>query len=60
MNFVVKQMVGSQFKEMTEGLGGGENSDQPAATEDPEVVAARKEQEERRKEKVCLFRNQTY
>uniref|UniRef100_A0AC35GMM1 Complexin n=1 Tax=Panagrolaimus sp. PS1159 TaxID=55785 RepID=A0AC35GMM1_9BILA len=50
MNFVVKQMVGSQFKEMTDGLGGGENAEQ-AQGEDPEVVAARKEQEERRKEK---------
>jgi len=52
MNFVVKQMVGSQMKEMSGAFGGGEdNNGEQQQGEDPEVIAARKEQEERRKEK---------
>jgi len=48
----MKQMVGSQLKEMTGGLGGGdEGGENVQQGEDPEVIAARKEQEERRKEK---------
>lgn len=49
MNFVVKQMVGSQMKD---AFGGGEETtSEQLQGEDPEVIAARKEQEERRKEK---------
>uniref|UniRef100_A0A183BTE2 Putative complexin-1 n=1 Tax=Globodera pallida TaxID=36090 RepID=A0A183BTE2_GLOPA len=48
--FLMKQMVGNKFDEVTNKLGG---DDEPKVVEgeDPEVIAARQELEERRKEK---------
>uniref|UniRef100_A0AC35UAB0 Complexin-1 n=1 Tax=Rhabditophanes sp. KR3021 TaxID=114890 RepID=A0AC35UAB0_9BILA len=49
--FIMKQVVGSQLKEMTGGLSGGDDQEKNETGEDPEVIAAREEQERRRKDK---------
>ncbi|CAD5207125.1 unnamed protein product [Bursaphelenchus okinawaensis] len=53
-SFIMKQMIGNKFDEVSGGLskmGGEDNENKTETGEDPEVVAARLEQEERRKEK---------